>query len=370
MKKLFLLFVGLCLCVSTAFGQGTIKVGLLAALTGSFADEGQEARQVVQLLADETNAQGGINGKKIVLITEDDGSDPRTASLAATRLATQGVVAVIGTYGSSLTEATQGILDDNGIVQIANGSTAIRLTEKGYKEFFRTCPRDDEQARVVTQTIAKLGYKRIAILQDNSTYSKGLADETRGLLQKLPGVQVVDYEAITPGENDYTTILTKLKQSQPTLVFFSGYYREAGLLLRQKREMGWNVPFIGGDATSTDLVKGAGVAAASGFYFVNPILPKDISGPEAKTLVVDFQKKYGHAPVSTYSLLAGDGFRVVVAALKASNGNSTAVANYLHNNLRDFPGLTGKISFNAKGDRVGDVYRAYKVDAKGNYILQ
>ncbi len=371
MKRLLFLSAILCLCVGSAFGQGTIKVGLLASLTGSFADEGQEARQVLQLLTDQTNAQGGINGKKIVLITEDDGSDPRTASLAATRLATQGVVVVIGTYGSSLTEAVQGILDDNGIVQIANGATAIRLTEKGLKNFFRTCPRDDEQARVATQAIAKLGYKRIAILHDNSTYSKGLADETRGLLQKQPGMRIVFFDALTPGENDYSTILTKLKQAQPTLVFFTGYYREAGLLLRQKREMGFTVPFMGGDATSTDLVKGAGKAAAAGFYFVNPILPKDISGPEAKTFVAEFQKKYGHAPASTYSLLAGDGFRVTVAALKATNGgNSAQVSNYLHNNLKDFPGLTGRIAFNAKGDRVGDIYRAYKVDANGNYIMQ
>jgi branched-chain amino acid transport system substrate-binding protein len=327
-------------------------------------------KQVLELLTADINAKGGIQGKKVTLITEDDGSDPRTAALAAQRLISQGVVAVIGTYGSSVTEPTQGIFDESGIVQIANGATAIRLTEKGLKMFFRTCPRDDEQAKVAAQTIAKLGYKKIAILHDNSTYAKGLAEETRGLLQKQPGARIVFFDALTPGERDYSTILTKLKQAQPDVVFFTGYYNEAGLLLRQKKEMGFNVPFIGGDATNnTDLVKIAGVAAAAGFYFISAPLPQDL--PTAKAFIDEFKKKYGAAPNSIYPVLAGDGFNVVVAALNGTKGgNSAQVGAYLHNNLKDFQGLTGKISFNAKGDRVGEVYKAYKVDAKGNFIMQ
>jgi branched-chain amino acid transport system substrate-binding protein len=327
-------------------------------------------KQVLELLTADVNAKGGILGKKVTLITEDDGSDPRTAALAAQRLISQGVVAVIGTYGSSVTEPTQGIFDESGIVQIANGATAIRLTEKGLKMFFRTCPRDDEQAKVAAQTIAKLGYKKIAILHDNSTYAKGLAEETRGLLQKQPGARIVFFDALTPGERDYSTILTKLKQAQPDVVFFTGYYNEAGLLLRQKKEMGFNVPFIGGDATNnTDLVKIAGVPAAAGFYFISAPLPQDL--PTAKAFIDEFKKKYGAAPNSIYPVLAGDGFNVVVAALNGTKGgNSAQVGAYLHNNLKDFQGLTGKISFNAKGDRVGEVYKAYKVDAKGNFIMQ
>jgi branched-chain amino acid transport system substrate-binding protein len=236
--------------------------------------------------------------------------------------------------------------------------------------FFRTCPRDDEQAKVAAATIAKLGYKKIAILHDNSTYAKGLAEETRGLLQKQPGAQIVFFDALTPGENDYNTILTKVKQAQPQVVFFTGYYKEAGLLLRQKKEMGFNVPFIGGDATNnTDVVKIAGVPAAAGFYFISAPLPQDL--PTAKAFIDQFKKKYGAEPNSIYPVLAGDGFNVVVAALKGTKGgNSAQVGAYLHNNLKDFQGLTGKISFNAKGDRVGEVYKAYKVDAKGSFIMQ
>jgi branched-chain amino acid transport system substrate-binding protein len=369
-KKLLLLTMILCLCTYAAFAADTIKIGLLAPITGAYASEGQGMKQVLELLTADVNAKGGILGKQVVLITEDDGSDPRTAALAANKLISQGVVAVIGTYGSSVTEPTQGIFDEAGIVQIANGATAIRLTEKGYKMFFRTCPRDDEQAKVAALSIAKLGYKKVAVLHDNSTYAKGLADETRGLLQKQPGEQIVFFDALTPGERDYSTILTKLKQAQPQLVFFPGYYNEAGLLLRQKKEMGFNVPFMGGDATNnTDLVKIAGVPAAAGFYFTSAPLPKDL--PTAKAFIDEFKKKYGSEPNSIYPVLAGDGFNVVVAALTGTNnGNSAQIAAYLHNKLKNFQGLTGTISFNAKGDREAGGYRLYKVDDKGNFVLQ
>lgn len=368
MKKGLLFVAMLLLITCTAFGQ--IKIGLLQPITGSTASEGQEAKQVVETLAADVNAKGGVLGKQIQVITEDDAGDPRTAALAAQRLVSQGVVAVIGTYGSSVTEPTQSIFNEAGIPQIATGSTAIRLTTKNLKMFFRTCPRDDEQAKVGAQSIAKLGFKRVAIVHDNSTYAKGLADETRAQLGKIAGEQVIFFEAITPGESDFSTILTKLKQANPQMVLFTGYYREAGLLLRQKKEMGFNVPFMGGDATNNpDLVKGAGTAAAAGFYFLSSPLPKDLA--EAKAFLTKFQAKYKAPLNSIYAAFAGDGFNVIVAAINGSKGTSGAqIAGYLHSSLKDYPGLTGKISFDEKGDRVAGGYRLYKVDDKGNFVLQ
>ena len=215
MKKQLLLSAVLCFLTYTAYAADTIKIGLMASMTGPLASEGHDAKMTVQLLADDVNRQGGIGGKQVTLIVEDDGGDPRTAALAANRLASEGVVAVIGTYASSVTEPAQNIFDEAGIVQISNGSTAIRLTEKGLKMFFRTCPRDDEQAKVAAATMMKMGYKRIAIVHDNTTYSKGLADATRAVLQQQ-GAQIIFFDAITPGERDYSTILTKLKLAQPT----------------------------------------------------------------------------------------------------------------------------------------------------------
>jgi branched-chain amino acid transport system substrate-binding protein len=372
MKRVMTFALVLALAVSgRALAADTVKIGLMAPLTGSWASEGQEMKKNVDLLAGEVNAKGGLNGMKVEVIVEDDGGDPRTASLAAQRLTTQGVVAVIGTYGSAVTEATQSIYDEAGIVQVANGSTAVRLTEKGLKHFFRTCPRDDEQGRVGAATLLKLGAKKVALLHDNSAYSKGLADEINAIL-KAKQISVVFFDALTPKEQDYSAILTKLKAAGPDVVFFTGYYPEAGLLLKQKKQMGWNVPFIGGDAINNpDLVKIAGKDAAAGFQFLSPPEPKDLDTAEAKAYLAAYKAKYGEEPSSIYGILAGDGFRVIARAIEATKStNDDKIRDYLVNALKDFPGFTGKIAFNAKGDRVGELYRVYKVDANGSFVQQ
>lgn len=371
MKKVLLFALIFGLMAGTAVAADTIKIGLMAPITGAWASEGQDMQQIVELLADEINAAGGINGQKIEIITEDDGGDPRTAALAAQRLSTQDIVAVIGTYGSAVTEATQGIYDEAGLIQIANGSTAIRLTEKGLKYFMRTCPRDDEQGLVAYKTLKSGGFDKIAILHDNSSYAKGLADEAKGLLEK-DNANIVFYEALTPKENDYSAILTKMKAADPDVVFFTGYYGEAGLLLRQKMQMNWDVPFLGGDATNNpDLVKIAGNEAAEGFMFLSPPVPQDLDTPEAEAFMAAYRKKYDSEPGSVWAVLSGDGLRVIAEAIKATEStDQDKLVAYLKKELKEFPGLTGQISFDEKGDRVGDLYRVYKVDAEGKFILQ
>ena len=373
MKQKFLALaaaVGLALGGGMAQAADTVKIGLMAPLTGSWASEGQGMKKIVELLAEQQNAKGGVLGKQIEVVTEDDGGDPRTASLAAQRLTTKGVAAVVGTYGSAVTEASQTIYDEAKIPQIANGSTAIRLTEKGFKHFFRTAPRDDEQGRMAAQTIGKLGFKKVAILHDSTSYAKGLADEANALLKKK-GTDVVFFDALTPKENDYTAILTKLKGANPDVVLFTGYYPEAGLLLKQKKGMNWNVPLIGGDATNNvDLVKIAG-KAAEGFYFLSPPQPQDLDTADAKAFLADYQKKYNELPPSIWAVLAGDGFRVAVAGIAgAKSTDGGKVADYLHKDLKNFSGLSGPISFDAKGDREGEVYRVYKVDSEGKFVMQ
>ena len=163
-----------------------------------------------------------------------------------------------------------------------------------------------------------------------------------------------------------------MKAANPDIVFFTGYYPEAGKLLRQKKEMGWNVPFIGGDACNNpDLIKVSGKDAAKGFSFLSPPIPRDLPSKEAKAFLLKFLNKYNRAPTSIWAVLSGDGFSVITAAIKAvQSTDPDKLADYLHNDLKDFPGFTGKISFDEKGDRVGEVYRVYKVDAQGQFILQ
>lgn len=370
MKKLMVIAAMLSLFGATAAFGAPVKIGLMAPITGAFASEGQDMQKICQLMVDELNKAGGINGEKVELVVEDDGSTPRSAATAASRLVAQGVPAAVGTYGSAVTEASQDIYDEAGVVQIGTGSTSVRLTAKGMKRFFRTCPRDDEQGRVAYATLKKLGYKKVAILHDNSAYAKGLADEARQLIESGKDVEIIFFDALVPGERDYSAILTKIKGVNPDAIFFTGYYPEAGLLLRQMAEMKWSVPLMGGDATNnTDLVKIAG-ATAKGYRFISPPMPADIDTDMAKDFLKAYEAKYGSQPSSIWSVAAGDALNVIVAAIKAKGTDSAAIADYLHNDLKDFDSLTGKISFDEQGDRVGDLYRLYEVNEKGEFVLQ
>ncbi|MDR0549548.1 MAG: branched-chain amino acid ABC transporter substrate-binding protein [Deltaproteobacteria bacterium] len=348
----------------------TVKIGVMAPTTGPWATEGQDMVKVVDILVEQINAKGGINGVLIDLEVGDDGGTPKTAALAAQRLVTAGVVAVVGTYGSAVTEASQDIYDEAGVVQIATGSTSIRLTEKGLERFFRTCPRDDEQGLVLANKVKALGFVKPAIVHDNTSYAKGLADETREILKSLK-IADVYFDAITPGERDFAVALSKIRAQNPDVIIFTGYYPEAAMLLRQKRDLNWNVPIIGGDATNNrTLVELAGVSAAAGYYFVSPPGPSDMKSQAALDLFKVYQERHQGLPNSVWAVLAGDAFNVIVKAIGTAGVNPEGIAMYLHSGLGKYEGLSGPISFNEKGDRVGELYRLYRVDPKGQFVLQ
>lgn len=374
MKRFFSVLVAafaLLIGLSAPASAGTVKIGLMCPLTGPWASEGQDMRNVVSLMVDEINAAGGLNGDSIELVVADDGGQPGSAALAARKLVTEEVVAVIGTYGSAVTEATQNIYDEMGIVHIGTGSTSVRLTEKGLERFFRTSPRDDDQGRVGAELLVAGGYQRIAILHDNSSYAKGLADEIRGFL-KQHDVTPVFFEALTPGDRDYSTILTKLKSANPDIVFFTGYYQEVGLLLRQQKSMGFDVPFVGGDATNNhDLVKIAGSSAAVGYSFISPPVPQDLDNRLATAFLEAYEAKHSAYPSSIWAVLAGDALLAIAEAItEGGSADPEDIAAYLHESTDGFQGLTGVIRFDEKGDRVGDIYRVYVVDENGAFIMK
>lgn len=353
------------------FAEDTIRIGLMCPLTGKWVNEGRDMQRVVSLLAEDINKTGGIHGKKIDLVIEDDAGDPRSAALAAQKLSSADVIAIIGTYGSAVTEATQNIINEAGIIQIATGSTSVRLTEKGLPLFFRTSPRDNDQGNVAAAIISEKNYNAVAILHDNSSYAKGLAEETRQQLESKD-IPIVFFDALTPGEQDYTTTLTKIQASKPDIIFFTGYFPEAGMLLRQKAAMHWSVPILGGDATNnTDLVSIAGKQAATGYMFISPPTAHDVTTLKAKTFFAEYEKKYHSLPSSIWSVLAGDAFNVISEALKAGvSPDPKSIAMYLKETLKNYPGLTGPISFNEHGDRIGDFYRLYHIDKHGSFILE
>lgn len=349
-----------------------IRIGVQGPISGQWAYEGDGFVKAVQLLADQVNAKGGVlGGRPIEIVTADDQSDPVQAAVAAQRLVTQGVVAVIGSYASSLTEPASTIYDEAGIVQVTPSSTATRLSQKGYQRFFRTCFLDDRQglfaAEFITGTLKK---KRVALIHDNTTYASGLADWTRRYLQER-GAQVVFYDAITPGERDFTATLTRVRASNPEAIYFTGYFPEGGLLVKQAKALGITATFMAGNATNNpEFVRIAGVDAARGTIITTEPIPSDLPYPEARQFIADYRARYGQEPGSIWALMAADAFRVLVEAIqKSGSADPARIARYLHNDLKNFPGITGPIlGFDENGDRLGTIHKAYIVNERGEIV--
>ncbi|MBN1614774.1 MAG: branched-chain amino acid ABC transporter substrate-binding protein [Deltaproteobacteria bacterium] len=372
MRKIFCLSIILAMVSSSGLAADAIKIGLLGPMTGVWSNTGKEMKLVVELLAEDFNSRGGVLGRKIEIVTLDDEGTPQGAGQAAKALAKQSVTAVIGSLTSSATEASQDIFHKAKIIQISNASTAVGLTEKNLKYFFRTCPRDDEQSRVIVRTIRKMNLKKLAILYDNSaSYAVGLAHEIRERARRN-NIGIVFDGSLIPNQTNYLDITKRIEAVHPDALFYAGYYQEAAQLLLQKRASGWNVVFIGGDgANNPNLVSIAGKEAAEGFYFVSPPLPGELTTEYAKAFLKAFKDKHGFIPHSIDSILAGDAFRVIVNAIRQTETTDPdAIADYLHSRFFDASGLTGHINFDDKGDRLNDLYGVYRVDAEGRFVVQ
>jgi branched-chain amino acid transport system substrate-binding protein len=365
-----LLAAALAAC-APAGGGNTIKIGLEAPLTGDYAEEGKGFQNALNLLVDQTNAAGGINGKKVQLVVEDDKGDPKEAALVADRLVSNKVMAVIGGYNSGATEPASTIYNGAGILHITPSATATRLTTKGYPEFFRVCFLDDRQGLFAANFMVKeMGYKNIAVLHDNSTYAQGLAEATKQYLGEL-GVTPVFYDAINPKDTDFSPTLTKLKAANPDAVYYTGYYAQGGLLLKQAAALGLKTQWLGGNAmNNTELITIAGVDNAKGVLVTTEPLPNDLDYPEAKQFLADYKAKYGEDPKSVWTVMAADAYRVIKYAVEQTKSTDPKVlAEWLHKNLKDYPGITGPIlGFDEKGDRLGTIHKAYVIDDQGAFV--
>ncbi len=352
--------------------QADIKIGVQGPITGQWALEGLGFRNAVALLAEEVNAQGGPlgDGRSIVLVEGDDRGDADEARRVAERLIAEGVIAVIGAYNSDASAAAAPLYDEAGVIQITPSSTATDLTQHGYSRFFRVCYLDDRQGLFVASLMATgLQVKRAALVHDGSLYARGLAEWTQRYLQE-EGIEVVYFGAVAPGQRDFTPVVQALDESGAEAVYFTAYWREAGLLVKQMREMGLaDVRFLAGDAVNNpEFAQIAGAEAAAGSLISTFPLPRDLQSPEAVAFKSAYEARYGDAPQSIYTLMAADGFRLLVDAMVETGSLDPAdLAAHLHA-IQDYPGITGPIEgYDEKGDRMGTGHVMYVVTEEGDF---
>ena len=354
-----------------------VFIGLQGPITGAWAYEGEMAKQCCEIAAQLINESGGILGGRMVEVRiADDACEPKAGALAAMKLISQeDIVASVSTYGSSVCEPASNLYEKYNKVNIAYGATAVRLTQKGLKYFFRTCGIDSAQGIFFADYVPRVfGAKRIAIMHDNTTFALGVAEETKKALQpKVDAgeVEIVYYDAITPGEKDFSVPLTKVRETHPDVLYFTGYYPEAALIVSQARDIGIDCPFVGGNAALNDeFVKIAGIEKAKGCFMTQEPMPAELPYPESKVFLDAYKAKYGEIPSSPWPVYAADALNIIAYAIdKTGSTDSDVLAEYLRNKVDGVSGVTGSIGFTEKGDREGVPYLMYVVNEEGTFDI-
>jgi branched-chain amino acid transport system substrate-binding protein len=332
-----------------------VKLGVAGPLTGPNASVGEQYRRGAEAAVKALNAAGGVNGEQVALVYGDDASDPRQGVAAANELVGEGVVAVIGHYNSSVSIPASTVYAEEGVLQITPGSTNPQLTEQGIKTVFRTCGRDDQQGDVAGRFLAG-AYKgrKVAILHDQTTYGKGVADATKARMNGL-GLAEVLYEGITVGERDFSAVVSKMKAAGVDAVFFGGLHNEAGLILRQMRDQGLQAQFLSDDGTVSQEFWGITGPAGQGALVTFGPEPRD--QPQAKDAVAQFRAA-GYEPEG-YTLYTYAAVQAWAAAVqKAGSVDGAKVAAALHDGSA-YDTVIGPLTFDAKGDPAGSNYVLY-----------
>ncbi len=342
-----------------------VTLGTAGPMTGPYAIFGDQMKRGAQWFVADANARGGVLGQKLALEIGDDACDPKQAVNVANLMAQKRVAAVIGHYCSGSSIPASAVYQEEGIIQISPASTNPRFTDepaaKGWWNVFRTCGRDDKQGVVAGQFLAeKFKGKRVAVLHDKSPYGKGLADETRGELNRR-GVKEVLYEAYTPGEKDYNAIVSRLKAESVDVVYVGGYHTEVGLMLRQAVDAGLKVQFMSGDANASDELWQITGPAGEGFLMT--FGPDQRKNPSAAS-VVESMRKQGIEPEG-YTLYTVAALQVWAEAVrKAGKTDGKTVAGQIRG--QSFDTVIGKLTFDAKGDVLDPKYVVYRWSA-GKY---
>lgn len=346
-----------------------IKVGEYGSLTGSTATFGISSKNGIELFVDNLNAQGGIDGKKLRVIVEDDQSKPEEAATAVNKLIAQdGVVAVLGEVASSRSLAAAPICQGAGVPMITPSSTNPKVTEIG-DYIFRVCYIDPFQGEVIAKFAKNtLRFSKAAVFRDNKNdYSVGLANYFTESFRGLGG-KVVSDESYSEGDQDFKAQLTVIKAKKPEFIFIPGYYTEVGLIARQARELGLKVPMLGGDGWVSDRLLEIAQDALNGSYLVNHYWESD-PNPAVQEFVQSYRKRYGATP-DGLAALAYDAAGVLTNAMQrlltadpkafgsllgppnAEQKEARAKLRDLIASTHDYPGVTGRISLDERRNAV------------------
>jgi branched-chain amino acid transport system substrate-binding protein len=343
-------------------GGGEVKIGHVGPLTGGIAHLGKDNENGARLAVEEANAAKiKIDGKevKFVFVAEDDQADPKVGATVAQKMVDAKVAGVVGHLNSGTSIPASPIYSQAGIPVISGSATNPKLTEQGFKTQFRVVGRDDQQGPAIASYLADNNKpKTVAVIDDATAYGEGIANEVEKTL-KAAKVTVLPREKGTDKTTDWKAILTKLRGRNPDAVFYGGMDATGGPLMKQGRELGIKAVFAFGDGACTDEMAKLAGDAAEGLLCSQAGLP--VEAADRKFLDA-YKKKFNADPI-LYSPFTYDAANLLIAAMQKANSSDPKkylpeLAKIEHN------GVTGKISFDAKGDRKDAEMTIFTMKAK------
>lgn len=344
-----------------------IVVGEFGSLTGTTATFGQSTHHGVEMAFDEANKAGGVLGKKLRVIVEDDQGKPEEAQTVVTKLVNKDrVVAVLGEVASSRSLAAAPVCQSNRIPMITPSSTNPKVTATG-NFIFRVCFIDPFQGFVMAKFASStLKFTKVAILRDiKNDYSVGLADVFLENFQKMGGTIVAD-ESYSEGDTDFSAQLTSIKDKNPQGIFVPGYYTEVGLIARQGKKLGLNVPLMGGDGWDSPKLWEIGGEALNDCYFSNHYSVDDPS-PAIVKFVADYKTRYNQTP-DALAALGYDAARILIDAFKRAGTSEPSKVRDMLETTKDFAGVTGKITLDKDRNAVKPAVVLRVKDGKLVYV--
>lgn len=326
--------------------SSVIVIGEVASLTGGTATFGKSSHAGTQMAIDEINAAGGVLGKQLKLITEDDQSKQGEAGTVAKKLISrEKVVAMLGEVASGRSLEMAPICQAAGVPMISPASTNPGVTATG-DHIFRVCFIDPFQGTVMAKFAQSKGWKKVAILTDTKQdYSVGLTKYFKDYFGANGGT-ITGEQSYGSGDKDFKAQLTALKGGEPEAILASGYYGETSLIAKQARELGITAPLLGGDGwDSPSLIEVAG-AAIEGCFFSNHFSTEDQS-PKIQEFVKKYQAKHGSIP-DAMAALGYDSALILADAIKRAGSTEGKALRDAIAATKDFEGVTGKITLDAE----------------------
>jgi branched-chain amino acid transport system substrate-binding protein len=344
-----------------------IVVGEYGSLTGNTATFGQSTKNGSQMAFDEINKAGGLLGKPVKLIVEDDQSKPEEAATAVTKLINQNAVqAVLGEVASSRSLAAAPICQGAKVPMVTPSSTNPKVTQVG-DYIFRVCFTDIQQGEADAKFAAKsLKMKRAALLYDvRNDYSVGLRLVFAQKFKEFGG-EIVAEQSYSEGDSDFRAQLTQLKSANPEVIYVPGYYTEVGTIARQSRDLGISAPLLGGDGWDSPRLWEIGGKALNGCYFSNHYSVDDPS-PAVQKFVADYKAKFGATP-DALAALGYDAAKILADAMTRANSSDGAKVRSALADTKGYAGVTGTITIDKDRNAVKPVVMLKVQD--GKFVFQ